>query len=160
MRSWSRSRFGEVVHVDDSLDLSLVLLIGEYSRAATFVDGSGTKMLTFRYVVQEIDYDDDGISIGPSALRGGTIEDAAGNAVDRTFAGLEADIGQTVVGRVDRVIPAILSVDITSDAGSNDAYTTDDVIRWMSSSMWPCTSLDRRRCWSYRSARRCGMRSS
>ena len=121
--------FGEVVHVDDSLDLSLVLSIGEYSRAATFVDGSGTDTLTFRYVVQENDYDDDGISIGPRALRGGTIEDAAGNAVDRTFAGLEADIGQTVDGRVDRVVPAILTVDITSDAGSNNAYTTDDVIR-------------------------------
>ena len=121
--------FGEVVHVDDSLDLSLVLSIGEYSRAATFVGGSGTKMLTFRYVVQENDYDDDGISIGPSALRGGTIEDAAGNPVERTFAGLEADIGQTVDGRLDRVIPAILRVAITSDAGSNDTYTTDDTIK-------------------------------
>ena len=121
--------FGEVVHVDDSLDLSLVLSIGEYSRAATFVGGSGTKMLTFRYVVQENDYDDDGISIGANALRGGRIEDAAGNPVDRTFAGLAADGGQTVDGRVDRVIPAILRVAITSDAGSNDTYTTDDIIR-------------------------------
>ena len=121
--------FGEVVHVDDALDLSLVLSIGEYSRAATFVGGSGTDTLTFRYVVQENDYDDDGISIGPSALRGGTIEDAAGNAVERSFAGLEADSGQTVDGRVDRVIPAILRVAITSDAGSNDTYTTDDIIR-------------------------------
>ena len=121
--------FGEVVHVDDALDLSLVLSIGEYSRAATFVGGSGTDTLTFRYVVQENDYDEDGISVGPSALRGGTIEDAAGNAVERSFAGLAADGGQTVDGRVDRVIPAILRVAITSDAGSNDTYTTDDIIR-------------------------------
>ena len=121
--------FGEVVHVDDSLDLSLVLSIGEYSRAATFVGGSGTDTLTFRYVVQENDYDDDGISIGANALRGGRIEDAAGNPVDRTFAGLAVDDGQTVDGRVDRVIPAILRVAIASDAGSNDTYTTDDIIR-------------------------------
>lgn len=122
--------FGEVVHVDDEMgNLALVLSIGEYSRAATFVGGSGTDTLTFRYVVQEDDYDDDGISIGPSALRGGAIEDAAGNSVERTFSGLEADDGHTVDGRVERLVPAILRVVITSDAGPNGSYTTDDVIR-------------------------------
>ena len=121
--------FGEVVHVDNATGaVTLILSIGEYSRAATFTGGSGTDTLTFRYVVQEDDYDDDGISIGPNALRGGVIEDAAGNPVERTFPGLEADGGQTVDGRVDRVIPAILTVAITSDAGSNDTYTTDDII--------------------------------
>ena len=109
--------------------MTLVLSIGEYSRAATFTGGSGTDTLMFRYVVQEDDYDDDGISIGPNALRGGVIEDAAGNPVERTFPGLEADGGQTVDGRVDRVVPVILRVAITSDAGSNGSYTTDDVIR-------------------------------
>ena len=122
--------FGGVVHVDNATGaVTLVLSIGEYSRAATFAGGSGTDTLTFRYVVQEDDYDDDGISIGPNALRGGVIEDAAGNPVERTFPGLEADDGQTVDGRVDRVVPVILKVAITSDAGSNGSYTTDDVIR-------------------------------
>ena len=122
--------FDEDVHVTNTAgDLALLLAIGEHSREATFVGGSGTDILTFRYVVQSEDYDDDGISIGPNALRGGVIEDGAGNAVDRTFAGLAADPGQTVDGRVDRVIPAILRVAIASDAGSNDTYTTDDIIR-------------------------------
>ncbi len=120
--------FGEVVHVDAAEDVTLAISVGEHSRAATFVRGSGTDTLTFRYVVTEDDYDDDGVSIGPSALRGGTIEDAAGNAVERAFPGLEADSGQTVDGRVNRVVPAILRVAITSDAGSNNSYTTDDVI--------------------------------
>ena len=80
--------FGEEEHVtEDGGDLSLVLSIGENLRAATLEGGSGTDTLTFSYVVQENDSDEDGISIGPNALQGGTLEDAAGNPVDRTFAG-------------------------------------------------------------------------
>ncbi len=121
--------FDEVVHVADAEGLTLVLSIGEYSRPARFASGSGTDALTFRYVVQEDEYDDDGISIGPNALQGGTIEDAAGNPVERAFPGLAADGEQTVDGRIDKVVAVILSVAITSDAGSNGSYTTDDVIR-------------------------------
>ena len=117
--------FGEVVHVDDSLDLSLVLSIGEYSRAATFVGGSGTETLTFRYVIQENDSDEDGISIGPNALQGGAIEDAAGNPVDRTFAGLAADDDH----RVDGVRPVLTQVEIESDPDASGFYGLDDEIR-------------------------------
>ncbi|MCY3818096.1 MAG: hypothetical protein OXH52_01850 [Gammaproteobacteria bacterium] len=121
--------FGEEVHVtEDGGGPTLVLSIGENLRSATLAGGSGTDTLTFRYVVREDDRDDDGISIGPNALQGGAIQDSAGNPVDRAFAGLAADAFHKVDGRVDRVVPGILSVAITSDAGSNDSYTTDDVI--------------------------------
>jgi hypothetical protein len=91
-------QFGEEVHVTGAEDLSLMLSIGEHLRAATLVGGSGTDTLTFRYAVQSDDHDDDGVSIGPNALQGGTIEDAAGNAVVRSFGGLAADSGHKVDG--------------------------------------------------------------
>ena len=120
--------FGEEVHVTSGeADLSLMLSIGQHLRAATFVSGSGTDTLTFRYVVQAGDSDEDGISIGPSALRGGTIADAAGNVVVRTFGGLAADDGHKVKAG-EAVVPAVVRLDLTSNAGSNDTYTTDDEI--------------------------------
>ena len=120
-------RFDTVVHATG--DPVLVLEIGGGTADAAMVSGSGTDTLTFRYRVREGDFDDDGISIGPGALREGRIEDGAGNVVERTFVALAADPGQTVDGRVDGVIPAILRVAITSDAGSNGTYTTDDTIK-------------------------------
>ena len=120
-------RFDTVIHATE--DPVLVLEIGGGTAEAALVSGSGTETLTFRYRVQEGDFDDDGISIGPGALREGRIEDGAGNVVEPTFVALAADPGQTVDGRVDGVIPAILRVAITSDAGSNDTYTTDDTIK-------------------------------
>ena len=115
--------FGEEVHVTG--DLTLTLSIGENSRAATFVGGSGTDTLTFGYVVGSDDYDSDGISIGPTALRGGVVEDAAGNAVDRTFAGLAAASGH----KVDGVGPALTRVEIVSTTGTSGFYGLNEEIR-------------------------------
>ncbi|MDE0224153.1 MAG: hypothetical protein OXP28_03350, partial [Gammaproteobacteria bacterium] len=101
--------FAEDVHVTSGeADLSIMLSIGQHLRAATFLSGSGTDTLTFRYVVQAGDFDDDGISIGRNALQGGTIEDAAGNEVVRTFEGRGADGDH----KVDGVRPALRGEDI------------------------------------------------
>ncbi len=117
--------FGEEVHVTEAVeDLALILSIGEYLRAATYVGGSGTETLTFRYTVQAGDSDDDGISIGPSALQGGNVEDAAGNAVERTFAGMAAERDH----RVDGISPSFTSVRITSMPEEGDAYGLDEKI--------------------------------
>ena len=120
--------FSEDVHVTGGeADLAVMLSIGQHLRTATFVDGGGTDTLTFRYVVQAGDSDEDGISIGPNGLQGGTIEDAAGNVVVRTFNGLPAN-RQHKVKTVPDIVPAVETVSITSDAGPNGTYTTDDDI--------------------------------
>jgi len=60
------------------------LLIGSTSGYATYISGSGTNTLTFRYTVQAGDNDTDGIGIG-TVIAMGTIKDAAGNAADLTI---------------------------------------------------------------------------
>ena len=76
-------RFDAVVHVGGAP--SLTLLIGGDERQAELFDGSGTTTLVFTYVVQEGEYDGDGISI--NALTAGTIADDAGNMAERRFVG-------------------------------------------------------------------------
>ena len=99
---------------------TLELQIGTESRQAALVDGSGTETLTFRYVVQAGDYDEDGISIGagPASLSGGTIRDASGNDADRGFEGLEADERH----KVNAIRPTITDVAIMSDPVADDSY--------------------------------------
>ena len=83
----------------DNDQLELVLSIGERSRAARFVGGSGTATLRFRYIVRRGDFDSDGVSIGPNALIGGTVTDAAGNVwneEDRRLTPLPAQRQQDV----------------------------------------------------------------
>ena len=74
--------FDEVVHVTSDIEsdepLQLMISIGAAARPADYVAGSGTETLVFNYTVQLGDSDLDGISIGPDALVGGVIEDAAG----------------------------------------------------------------------------------
>lgn len=57
------------------------------SGLADYASGSGTTAITFEYTVDAGDNEATGIKIGPDiSLNGGTIEDAAGNAADLTFA--------------------------------------------------------------------------
>src|SRR5205807_545784 len=56
------------------------LTVGATARSASYVSGSGTNALVFRYTVQAGDNDTDGItSASPIALGGGSIKDGAGN---------------------------------------------------------------------------------
>lgn len=110
-------RFNEEVHVTGAL--SLTVLIGSAQRQASYLEGSGTETLTFRYTVQAGDYDRDGISIGagPGALVGGTIQ-SGGTNVDRSFEALAADCAH----RVDAVMPTVQSVSITSTPAAASTY--------------------------------------
>ena len=98
--------FNVPVHVRG--DVQLTIAIGGRSAAADLVQGSGTTLLVFRYIVQAGDYDDDGISIGPNALVGGTIEASSGNAAGRVFVELPPQNGH----RVDAVPPGAAQVAI------------------------------------------------
>lgn len=114
--------FDEQVHVTG--EPVLTLSIGAHSRDAAFATGSGTTRLEFRYVVQEGDLDEDGISIAPNALRGGVIEDSVGNAAVRTFRGLPADSGHGVRGIGS--LQATLA--IVSTPRSGDTYGLEEDI--------------------------------
>ncbi len=59
----------------------LALEVGANTRQAVYVSGTGTKVLTFRYVVVALDKDGDGIEVGASAL---TLNSGAINDVRRT----------------------------------------------------------------------------
>ena len=117
--------FDEVVHVDETeIELVLALSIGEHSRSATFVNGSGTTTLTFRYTVRAGDYDDDGMSIGPGisreegSLQGGWIRDVQGIDAQRRFDGLGANKNQ----KVDGISPTPMGVDIVSTPEQGGIY--------------------------------------
>src|SRR5262249_39060258 len=65
---------------------TIALTIGSTTPSASYVSGSGTTALVFRYTVVSGDNDSDGIaSASPITLNGGTITDAAGNAATLTF---------------------------------------------------------------------------
>ena len=78
--------FDENVNVNTASGIPyLSLIIGSTSRQATYVSGSGTSNLAFRYTVQVGNSDSDGISIGSLILNGGTIQDGAGNNANLTL---------------------------------------------------------------------------
>src|SRR5205814_9823334 len=55
-------------------------------RTASYLSGTGTSALVFRYIVQPGDNGTDGIAaISPIGLNGGTIKDSAGNDAALTF---------------------------------------------------------------------------
>ena len=91
-----------------------------------YSDGSGTARLRLRYVVRDDDYDDDGISIPANALAGGTVEDASGNPVDRSYSALGAQAGHRVAA--DVVAPRVAAVDIEPPDTPGDTYRLGDVI--------------------------------
>lgn len=76
--------FSEVVNVTGIPRIQLN--IGGTTRYATFVSGSGSANLLFRYTIIAGDSDEDGIGmISPLELNGGTIQDDAGNASTLTY---------------------------------------------------------------------------
>ena len=93
---------------------SIGLTIGSTARNATYVSGSGTSALVFRYTTVSGDNDSDGIaSASPIVLNGGTIRDAAANN-----AGLSFTPPDTSAVLVDAVVPTVTNVSSTTANGS------------------------------------------
>ena len=57
----------------------LALTIGSTTRQASYLSGTGSQNIVFRYTVQSGDIDIDGIAVGTLSANSGTLQDAAGN---------------------------------------------------------------------------------
>jgi hypothetical protein len=97
---------------------TLQLETGSIDRVATYLSGSGTNTLSFRYIVQAGDTsaDLDQLSANALTLNGGTIRDAAGNNAILTLAapGATGSLGAN----------AALVIDTTAPSGSFSSYAT------------------------------------
>ena len=108
--------FTEAIKVTGSPQLALT--VGSAVRVAEFDELAGLDSLLFRYVVQESDRDDDGITVAGDALRldGGTIRDAADNDAKLTMNAITNAAEHKVNGQTtDRTPPVVQSVAIVSD---------------------------------------------
>ncbi len=127
-------QFSEAVNLtaaDSSGGIASTLPLGLDSKtvAATYVSGSGSDRLTYRYTVAEGDLDRDGLSVGPAlTLNGDRLTDASGNAASLTLTSVD-----TSGVRVDGVAPLLSSSSPTDDADavapdSNISLTFDSAI--------------------------------
>ncbi len=108
----------------------LALTIGSQTRQANYVSGSGNDSLTFTYVAATGDIDDNGLSIGSSALtlNGGTIK--RGTTVDAALSLLGREVTNAPAHRVVVVtgFAHVTGTSITSDPGTDSIYTLGDTI--------------------------------
>ena len=90
---------------------------------ASYVSGSGTSAITFRYTVASGNADPDGISIGSSiSLNGGTIKDAATNNAILTL----NNVGSSTSVLVDAIAPYVSSINRFSaspNKATSDQFT-------------------------------------
>ena len=101
---------------------------------ASYASGSGTASLTFAHTVVEPNYSTQGIAVLANTLElnGGTIQ-AAGTSTDAALAhgGLAHDASHKVNWQLSPEAdgPSVSAVAVTSDAGDDNTYVLDDVIR-------------------------------
>ena len=97
--------FNETVEVEGAPRLRL--RVGNRTRTAGYLRGTGTAALVFGYEVADGDEDTDGVSIeaGRISLNGGTIEDEADNVAELAHGAVAAQARQ----KVDGVRPSFLS---------------------------------------------------
>lgn len=92
----SADQLNFTVHYNENVTVTgtpyLPVTIGSTPVHASYVSGTGTQNLVFRYIIQAGDSDTDGIVAGSSlSLNGGTIRDGALNNVSLTLAGIGKD---------------------------------------------------------------------
>ncbi|MRG46699.1 T9SS type B sorting domain-containing protein [Chitinophaga sp. SYP-B3965] len=78
---------------------------------ATYVSGSGSNVLLYRYVVVTDNLDTDGITLGNLTLNGATLQDAAGNNAVLTLNNVPVTTGV----RIDAAAPVVTSVMVPAD---------------------------------------------
>lgn len=113
--------FSEDVMVSNTPQLNVV--IGGSAKLASYVSGSGSSTLIFKYIIETNLYDNGGVEISPPfVFSSASIKDSFGNDIVNNFDGA---ILENVI--VDSVIPKVLSVAGPSEgyygAGSDLDYT-------------------------------------
>ncbi|HJS14018.1 MAG TPA: Ig-like domain-containing protein, partial [Rheinheimera sp.] len=104
----------------------IALTIGATTRYATYVSGTGTSALLFRYTVDITDVDTDGIAVGAAIdANGGTLRDAATNSLTLTLNSVGATTGVLVVST-----PAVTdgNISISGASGTGGAYKIGDTV--------------------------------
>ena len=92
---------------------------------ATYLSGSGTSALVFRYTIASGNLDTDGISVASAiTANGGTLQDAVGNNATLTL----NSVGSTASVLVDAVIPTLTAVGISSNNTTSTLAKTGDEI--------------------------------
>ncbi|WP_162059512.1 DUF4347 domain-containing protein [Undibacterium sp. KW1] len=110
--------FNEVVNVTGTPTIPVTLDTGG-TVAATYVSGSGTSALLFRYTVVSGNLDTNGISLGSSiTLNSGSIKDTVGNNAALNL----NSVGSTNAVMVDGVAPTITSINRASASPSNSSF--------------------------------------
>ena len=108
----------------------VALTIGTGTRQADYASGSGTQTLTFRYTVLATDADNDGLSIGASALalNSGTIQSAA--MANATLGLGTYAITNAASHKVNgaTTVPTVSSVTVSSSPASAMTYGAGETI--------------------------------
>jgi len=114
-------QFGESVIVSGAPYVSVI--VGSQSRQASYLSGSGTSSLLFRYALQSGDMDMDGVALGAMSLNGGTIENAGGQAADTTLNNVASTAGVFVNTQSPTVVTAV-----TGNPPSNATQVTFQIV--------------------------------
>ncbi|WP_393943027.1 DUF4347 domain-containing protein, partial [Shewanella sp. S23-S33] len=105
----------------------IALTLGASTVYASYLSGTGSSALTFRYTVQSGDLDTDGIAIaGSIEANGGTLKESSGNSLSST---LNA-VGSTSSVLVDAIAPTVSSVAVPA----NDTYVVGETLSFTVSS--------------------------
>ncbi|WP_461168456.1 DUF4347 domain-containing protein, partial [Uliginosibacterium sediminicola] len=114
--------FGETVTVNTTGGTPrIALTVGSTTRYATYVSGSGSTALLFRYTTQTGDNDSDGVTLASSLdVNGGTIKDTAGNDATLTLNSVASTTGVRVATNQTPVLstPTTATYTDTSEADS------------------------------------------
>ncbi|WP_394224815.1 beta strand repeat-containing protein, partial [Pseudoalteromonas spongiae] len=101
----------------------LKLTIGTTTKYASYVSGSNSQALLFRYTVEAELFDDNGITLTSFDINGATVKDTAGNNLNSALNG----VGTLAAVHVDSVSPKVTSVTSSTDNGTYNAGSTVNV---------------------------------
>ena len=95
----------------------IALTIGASTVYASYISGSGSSAIVFRYTIQSGDYDADGVTVGTLSLNGGTMSDSAGNNLSTTL----NSVGSTASVLVGSAAPTVTGLSPPNDLTAGGA---------------------------------------